>query len=159
MQSHDIYKFHRIFLLQKRAFRLIANVNHIPYHLIQTSDLQTSLNLVPFPQLASKFICIFGDHVLNSTCPDFSVEDFLFTHTTDSSRDKHLLQYHNDPLRHKIVTSFKALPYNKQSSSKLYTFKRLFIYIFNTDFSLKCFCCFINIVFHLLFCFSYLLGT
>ena len=34
------YLLTRIFLLQKRAFRLIANVNHIHYHLIQTSDLQ-----------------------------------------------------------------------------------------------------------------------
>ena len=33
------------------------------------------LNLVPFPQLACKFSCIFGYHVLNSTCPDFP--DFL----------------------------------------------------------------------------------
>ena len=105
------YLLNGFFLLHKRAFRLIANVNHIPYHLIQTSDLQTSLNLVPFPQLASKFTCIFGYHVLNSTCPDFFVEDFLFTHTRHSSRDKHLLQYHNDPLRHKIVTSFNAFPY------------------------------------------------
>ena len=39
------YLLNRIFLLQKRAFRLIANVNHIPYHLIQTSDLQTYLVL------------------------------------------------------------------------------------------------------------------
>ena len=103
------YLLTRIFLSPKRAFRL--DVNHIHYHLIQTSDLQTSLNLVPFAQLASKFTCIFGYHILNSTCPDFFVEDFLFTHTRDSARDKHILRYHNNPLRHKIVTSFNALPY------------------------------------------------
>ena len=52
-----------ILLLQKRAFHLIANINHIPYHLIQTSDLHTSLNLAPIPQLARKFTCSFGYHV------------------------------------------------------------------------------------------------
>ena len=83
------------------------------------------LNLVRFPQLASKFTCIFGYHVSNSTCPDFFVEDFSFTHTRDSSRDKHLLQYHNDPFCRKIITSFNALPYNIRSASKLSTFKRL----------------------------------
>ena len=68
----------RILLLQKRAFHLIANVNHIPYHLIQTSDLHTSLNLVPIPQLARKFTYSFGYHVFfTSTCPDFFVEDIF----------------------------------------------------------------------------------
>ena len=95
------YLLNRIFLLQYS----IANVYHIPYHLIQTSDLQTSLNLVPFPQLASKFTCIFGYHVLNSTCPDFFVEDFSFTHIRDSARDKNILRYHNDLLRHKLLHS------------------------------------------------------
>ena len=36
------YLLNRIFFLQQRAYCLIANVNRIPYHLIQTSDLQRS---------------------------------------------------------------------------------------------------------------------
>ena len=109
------YLLNRIFLLEKRSFRLIANVNHIPYHQVQTSDFHTSLNLLPFPRFASKFTYIFGYHVSNFTFPDFFVEDFSFTHTRDSSRDKHLLQYHNDPLHNKILTSFNALPYKMAS--------------------------------------------
>ena len=33
--------------------------------------------------------------------------------------------------------------------------RNLFIYTFNTEFSLECFCCFINVVFHLFFCFFF----
>ena len=77
------YLLNGIFLLQKRAFCLIATIATIPYHLIQTSDLPTLLNLVPFPQLPSKSTCIFGCHVLNSRFPYFSAEDFSFTYSTD----------------------------------------------------------------------------
>ena len=38
------YLLNRIYLQQIRAFRRIANVNHIPYyHLVQTSNLLTYL--------------------------------------------------------------------------------------------------------------------
>ena len=36
-----------IFLLQKQAFRIIANIQHIPLNLISTSDLSSSLKILP----------------------------------------------------------------------------------------------------------------
>ena len=134
-----------LFLLHKRAFCLIANVNHIPYHLIQTSDLQTSLNLVHFPQLASKFTCIFGYHVLNSSfrlrIQEIHPETSIFYNTITILYAIKLLHH----LMHSRIKqdSLRSFPHSRD----------LFNYTFNTDFSLICFCCFINIVIHLLFLF------
>ena len=105
-----------ILLLQKRAFHLIANINHIPYHLIQTSDLHTSLNLVPIPQLARKFMCSFGYHAFfTCTCPDFFVEDFLLTHRpihpeTNIFYNTTTIPYATKLLHHLMHSSIKHNP-------------------------------------------------
>ena len=119
------YLLDRIFLLQKRAMRLIANVNHIPYHLIHTKDLHTSLNLMPFPLLAGQFTCIFGYQVYHSLCPDFILEDFSSTQCRNSQRNTHFLQFYNDALRHKVASAFNSLPHHIPSASKLVIFGSL----------------------------------
>ena len=119
------YLLDRIFLLQKRAMRLIANVNHIPYHLIHTKDLYTSLNLMPFPLLAGQFTCIFGYQVYHSLCPDFILEDFSSTQCCNSHRNTHFLQFYNDALRHKVASAFNSLPHHIPSTSKLVIFGSL----------------------------------
>ena len=62
-----------LFLLHKRAFRLIAFVHFIQKHLISTQDLSRSLNLLPLPQLASYFSAIYGYEILNMLAPDYVV--------------------------------------------------------------------------------------
>ena len=155
------YLLNRIFLLQRRAFRLIADVNHIPYRLIQTSDLQTSLNLLRFPQFASKFTCIFGYHVLSLI---LLVQAFLLK--TFRLRIQEILP--ETSIFYNTITILSAIKllHHLMNSRIIYDSLRsflhsrdIFFYTFKTDFSLKCFCCFINVVFHLLFCFSFLLGT
>ena len=119
------YLLNNLFLLQKRAFRLIANVNHIPYHLISTIDLYKSLDLVPFPSLVGQFTCLFGFHILHSLCPDFLIADFQHHQTRKSCRDTHILQYNSNMLNHRIITSFNALPIHLRYAAKLITFKHL----------------------------------
>ena len=49
-----------------------------------------------------------------------------------------LVHIYNSLVRN-LVTVMRSFPHSRD----------LFIYTFNTDFFLKCFCCFINVVFHL----------
>ena len=118
------YILERIYLLQKRAFRLIANINHIPYHLVHTRDLHTSLGLIPFPLLAGHFTCIFGFQILHLIAPDFLLEGFIPASSKTFFRDKHLLHYHTDQLRQKITTTFNSLPIQIRSATKLTHFKQ-----------------------------------
>ena len=124
-------------------------------HLIHTLN-----NILCLSQLASKFTCIFGYHFLNSTCPkiflwktfrlriqEIHPETSIFYNTIT-------ILYAIKVLQHLIHPHIKYNPL----PSFLYS-RDLFIYTFNTDFYLKCFCCFINVVFHSLFCFSVFLGT
>ena len=44
-----------LFLLQKRSFRIIANIQHIPFSLISTNELSSALNLITLPFLIKHF--------------------------------------------------------------------------------------------------------
>ena len=58
-----------LYLLQKRAFRLIANFQSVPRHLVSTQDLARSLNLLLLPQLASYFTAIYAYKILKHQRP------------------------------------------------------------------------------------------
>ena len=55
-----------IFTQQKRALRIVANVQHIPFYLSPTNDLCTSLKILPLPILSNYFTCITGFKALNN---------------------------------------------------------------------------------------------
>ena len=114
----------RLFLLQKRAFRIIANVHYISYHLIPTESLIQSLRLLPLPKLVCYFTSLFAHKINNFLSPPFIYKGFK-TNNRFSFRDKHLLVYHTDKLRHKVSITYNALPLHLRSKEKLKPFKSL----------------------------------
>ena len=61
-----------IFSLWKRAFRIIANIQHTPFHLISASDLAYSLNLLELPFLTSES----GYRIFHGLSPKYFSDSF-----------------------------------------------------------------------------------
>lgn len=114
----------RLFLLQKRALRIIANVHYIPYYLIPTESITQSLQLLPLPKLVCYFTSIFAHKINNFLTPPFIYRGFKNT-TRFNFRDKHLLLYHTDNLRYKVSATYNSLPLHLRSKEKFSSFKTL----------------------------------
>ena len=122
-----------IFLQQKRALRIIANVNHIPYYLIRTNDLCSQLRILPLPSLNLYFTCLYGYKVLNHLSPQYISNLFASYESRFPKRDQKLLLIPLDSLNHAVSTKFNNLPFLLRATDKLRTFKtNLLKHIFQT---------------------------
>ena len=122
-----------IFLLQKRALRIIGNVNHIPYYLIRTNDLCSQLRILPLPSLNLYFTCLYGYKVLNHLSPQYISNLFASYESRFPKRDQKLLLIPLDSLNHAVSTKFNNLPFLLRATDKLRTFKtNLLKHIFQT---------------------------
>ena len=113
-----------IFTQQKRALRIVANVQHIPFYLSPTNDLCTSLKILPLPILSNYFTCITGFKALNNLSPPYISDFFVTTPHRFPRRDTHLLKPPLDNLNHKIATNFNILPSTLRSTLTLNMFKK-----------------------------------
>ena len=108
-----------IFLLQKRTFRLICNIQIIPNHLVPTNELSGSLHLLHLPVLKIYFTSITGHQLVNKTCPPFMLENSNFSRIFNM-RDmfkQHLTS--NNFLVNMIASTFNNIPFNLCSSTQL----------------------------------------
>jgi hypothetical protein len=112
-----------IFLLQKRAFRLIAFVHFIPKHLISTQDLSRSLNLLPLPQLASYFSATYSYKILNMLAPCYICEQFSFNIHRFQMRDTHYLKPPSNNFLCNLSIIFNRLPQHIRSANNLKLFR------------------------------------
>ena len=112
-----------LLILQKQCFRIIANVHYIPRHLISSSDLYNSLQLLPLHQLASYSTSLFGYKILHKKCPEFIHADFnVHTHRFPI-RDIFLLRGNENFFHRNILRTFNSLPYDIRSAKSLSSFK------------------------------------
>ena len=127
-----IFKLH-FFLQQKRALRIIADVNHIPYYLIRTNDLCSQLRILPMPSLSMYFTCLYGYKILVHLSPQYISNLFTSNESRFPKRDQKLLLIPLDSLNHAISTRFNNLPFSLRATDKLQTFKtNLLKHIFQT---------------------------
>ena len=121
-----LYITNPLFLLQKRAFRLMANFQSVPRHLVSTQDLARSLNLLPLPQLASYFTAIYGYKILKLVTPEYVYNQFLNQSHRFPIRDVNILKAPNDNnFLNRIAITFNNLPENIRSQTKYSSFKNL----------------------------------
>ena len=124
---------HPIFILQKRAFRLIANKN-VPTYLNPTQLLCIELNLLTLSDLAFYFSSVFCYKILHGISPSYIINDFSCTGHRFCFRDTHILH----PPKHffliHMTTSFNNLHQHLRSSTILRTFKfALSKYLFSSN--------------------------
>lgn len=120
-----------IFLQQKRALRIIANMRHIPYYLTSTNQLCIKLNILPLPSLCKYFSCIAGFKALNYILPDYISNFFVFPNHRFPKRDVNLLKVPSDKLNFILSTTFNSLPIQLRSMKHIKSFKdKLRNYIF-----------------------------
>ena len=122
-----------IFLQQKRALRIIANVNHIPYYLIRTNDLCSQLRILPLPSLSLYFTCLYGYKVLNHLSPQYISNLFASYQSRFPKRDQKLWLIPLDSLNYAVSTRLNNLPFLLRATDKLQTFKTVRLkHIFQT---------------------------
>ena len=115
-----------LFLLQKRSFRIIANIQHIPFSLISTNELSSELSLITLPFLIKHFTSVTGYRIFQRQCPiyltesyciqsgnNFNLRDSVKLHTTNTSL-----------LDNSIATTFNHLPIHIRSCQSISLFKR-----------------------------------
>ena len=101
-----------LFLLKKKAFRLICNIQIIPNHLVPTNELSGSLHLLHLPVLNIYFISITGHQLINKTCPPFMLENSNFSRIFNM-RDMFKLDLtSNNFLVNMIASTFNNIPFN-----------------------------------------------
>ena len=118
----------QLFVLQKRAFRLVAGYNRIPYHLIPTNYIAKSLGLLPLPDLARYFTCVMCYKINHKLCPKYISDDFLEINHRFPLRSTNLLYPPNNSFLQKISLYFNDLPIELRS---LCRFKHFKISLFN----------------------------
>ena len=121
-----------LFLLQKRAFRLIANLHHMPAYIIPTNDLSKSLRLLTLPMLNIYFTSIQCFKIFHGLCPRFLHDNYRFL-THFNLRDMNKLHtITNNHFENVIASCFNNLPPNIRSLSRERHFKHyLSDYLFN----------------------------
>ena len=114
-------------MLQKRAFRLIANFQSVPtHHHVSTQDLARLLNLLSLPQLASYFTAIYGYKISTLMTPEYVDNQFLNQSHRFPIRDVNILKAPNDNnFLNRIAIIFNSLPENIRSQTKFSSFKTL----------------------------------
>ena len=113
-----------LFVLQKRAFRLIAHVQNVPAHLISTRNLSLSLQLLPLPKLAKYFSSLYCFKILREMCPLFILKPFSRSRHRFHIRDSSLLHPPRNSFLVKISTDFNVLPSTLRSAHTFRIFKR-----------------------------------
>ena len=119
------YVVNDLFLLQKRAFRIIANLHRVPYYLVRTNDLSNSLQLMTLPTLNNYFTSIIGHKIFHNQCPAFLCDNFIFdTCHTFNFRDNYKLHTRSiNFLDNVIPTTFNNVPLSFRKLSNLKLFK------------------------------------
>ena len=114
-----------IFLLQKRAFRIIANIQHIPFHLISTSDLSSSLNLLTLPFLSKHFTSVSGYRIFHGLSPKYFSDSFRDSVKKDFNLRDNLKLHPNNitMLDNAIASTFNNIPLHIRSSLNVKLFK------------------------------------
>ena len=70
-----------LLIFQKQCSRIMANVRYNPRHLISSTDLYNSLQLLPLHHLASYSTSLFGYKISQKKFPEFIHSDFnVHTH-------------------------------------------------------------------------------
>ena len=99
-----------LYVFQKRVFRLITYVAHIPAYLISTRKLSNHcLYLLFIHSCVSTHTCIVGCKILNSLLSDFKPADFISNSHRFTLRDTRLLRYNRDVLHHSIAATLNVL--------------------------------------------------
>lgn len=121
------YLTNDLFLLQKRAFRIIANLQHVPYRLIRTNEISESLNLMTLPVLSKYFTSIMGHKIFYRNCPTFLCDNFIFnTSNPFNFRDKHKLHSRSiNVLDSVIASTFNNISLSLRMCAKIKKFKSL----------------------------------
>ena len=117
----------RIFLQQKRALRIIANVHHIPYHLISTNEMCTHLKILPLPLLNNYFTYLYGFKVMYNLSPQYISDFFVNVENRFPKRVDKLIKVPLDNLNHVVACKFNGLPYQIRSIDKFKHFKTMLI--------------------------------
>ena len=114
----------RMFLLQKRAFRLIMN-NRLPNQLIRTENISQSLGLLIFPKLSKYFTSLLGFKILHKQCPRY-INDYFETPTNRYEfRDTNiLLPTLNYKFESIIASTFNNLPRKLRECATINNFKK-----------------------------------
>ena len=115
-----------LFLLQKRSFRIIANIQHIPFSLISTNELSSALNLITLPFLIKHFTSIAGYRIFQRQCPIYLIEPYCMQRGNNFNlRDSVKLHTTNTTLLdNSIATTFNHLPIHIRSCQSMSLFKR-----------------------------------
>ena len=102
----------RCFLQQKRALRIIANVHHIPYHLISTNEMCSHLKILPLPLLNNYFTYIYVFKVMYNLSPQYISDFFVNVDNRFPKRDDKLKKVPFENLNHVVATKLNGLPYH-----------------------------------------------
>ena len=107
-----------IFLLQKRAFRIIADIQHIPFHSILMSDLSSSLNLLTLPFLSKHINLVSGYRIFHRLSPKYFSDSFRGSVKTNFNlRDNLNLRPNNITVLDNIIAStVNDIPLHTRSS-------------------------------------------
>ena len=99
-------------LLQKHVFRIIANIQHIPFHLISTSDLSSLLNLLTLLFLFKHFTSVSGYRIFRGLSPKYFSDSFRASvNTSFSLRDNLKLHPNNITMLDNIIAyTFNDIP-------------------------------------------------
>jgi hypothetical protein len=124
----------RIFLLQKSSMRTVFSNSNIPARFMSTDVISKSLNLLPYPKLATYFICIYGFKVLHKLCPPCLFQSFSSNAHRFSLRDTNIIHAPNSMYEVFIASSFNSLPRRLRETKTLLTFKHmLFKYLLHSN--------------------------
>ena len=122
-----------LYLCQKTAIRIIANVHFLPPVLSSTSSLCKQFSILPLPTLHKYFCSIYAYHIFIGNCPDYLSEIFVRQQHKYPVRNKYLMYNPSDHLNSSIVTIFNSLPKAIRSSNTTSTFKKRLIIYFSTN--------------------------
>ena len=89
IHGHLIYGIH--IYQQKRAIRIVANVDHIPYYLIRTNETCSQSRILPLPSLSICFICLYEYKVFNHLSSQYVSNIFASDESRFPKRDQKLL--------------------------------------------------------------------
>ena len=99
-------------MLQKRVFRIIANIQHIPFHWISTSDLSSLLNLLTLLFLFKHFTSVSGYRIFRGLSPKYFSDSFRASvNTSFNLRDNLKLHPNNITMLDNIIAyTFNDIP-------------------------------------------------